>query len=175
MLQQYTAQYFQQSGQTSGFDIIVLSRGVQSATLVDSDLIRGDDANESVAASNGFRLFDGLQQVDFNQGRIVTVDDGEAVTTVTFSDGSTLAGVRALYDSQTGSYGYVAQQFLLDPAALAAAGRTLADISSVRVDALVDHDLSLGGFRVPPERRPGARSRAGAGTVAEPGAGNGRQ
>jgi Ca2+-binding RTX toxin-like protein len=51
-----------------------------------------------------------------------------------------------LYDSQSGNYGYISQQFLLDPAALAAAGKTLADVASVRRDAFVDHDLSWGDF-----------------------------
>jgi hypothetical protein len=150
MLQQFTGQYFQQSGQIAGFGVNVMSRSVGTATLVDSDLIRGDDANETVSAPNGFRLFDGLQEVDFSLGQIVTVDDGEAVTTVTFSDGTTLAGVRALYDSQTQAYGLISQQFLLDPAALAAAGKTLADIASVRVDALTDHNLSWADFGFAP-------------------------
>lgn len=146
MLQQFTAQYFSQSGTTVGLGINVYARSIQTATLTDSDLIRGDDADESVAAVNGFRLFDGLQEVDFSLGRVVTVDDGEALTTVTFSDGTTLAGVSALYDQQIGPYGLQDQQFLLDPAALAAAGKTLADIQSVRVDALTDHDLSWADF-----------------------------
>lgn len=146
MTEQYTAQYFTQSGQASGFGILVTSTEVRTATLTDSDLIRGDDANESVAASNGFSLFDGLQEVNFIEGGIVTVDDGEAVTTVTFSDGTTLAGVQALYDSQSGPYASLSQQFLLDPVALAAAGKTLGDISSVRVDALSDHELNWGDF-----------------------------
>ena len=142
MLQQFTAQYFSQTN--------FGTNSVQTATLTDSDLIRGDDAGETVSASNGFRLFDGLQRVDFGQGRVVTVDDGEAVTTVTFSDGSTLAGVRVLYDEQTGPYGEVRQQFLLDTAALAAAGKTLADVASIRVDALTEHDLSWADFGFTP-------------------------
>jgi hypothetical protein len=146
MLQQYTAQYFQQSGQIAGFGINVMSRSVATATLTDSDLIRGDDAGEVVTASNGFRLFDGLLQVNGIEYVFGTFDDGEAVTTVTFSDGTSLAGVRALYDSQSQAYGLVSQQFLLDPAALAAAGKTLGDIASVRLDALIDHDLNWADF-----------------------------
>ncbi len=138
MLQQYTAQYFSQTN--------FGTRSVQTVTLTDSDLIRGDDANESLAASNGFRLFDGIQQVDFGQGRIVTVSDGEAVTSVTFSDGTTIFGVRALYDQQNGPYGEIRQQFLLDPGALADVGKTLADVASVTVLAEVDHDLSWADF-----------------------------
>lgn len=138
MSQQFTAQYFSQSN--------FGGNSVQTVTLTDNDLIRGDDANESLAAVNGFRLFDGIQRVDFSLGQIVTVDDGEAITSVTFLDGTTLFGVRALYDEQTGPYGEVNQQFLLDPAALATAGKTLADISSVRVDALTDHSLSWADF-----------------------------
>lgn len=134
MAQQFTAEYFSQTN--------FGSNSVQTVTLTDSDLIRGDDTTESLTAGNGFRLFDGIQRVDFSQGKVVTVDDGEAVTSVTFSDGTTLFGVRALYDEQTGPYGEVRQQFLFDTAALEAAGKTLADIASVRVDALIDHDLS---------------------------------
>ncbi len=142
MAQQFTAQYFSQTN--------FGTNSVQTATLTDSDLIRGDDANESLAAANGFRLFDGIQKVDFTLGRIVTVDDGEAVTSVTFSDGTTLSGVRALYDQQDGPYGEIRQQFLLDTAALATAGKTLADISSVRVDGLIEHDLSWADFGFAP-------------------------
>ena len=156
MPQHVSGQYFSQSGTTAGLGITVYATSVGTATLTDSDLIRGDDAGESVAAPNGFRLFDGIQQIDFTQGRIVTVDDGEAATTVTFRDGTTLAGVRALYDVQVGAYGLQDQQFLLDPAALASVGKSLADIASVRVDGLIDHDLSWADFGFgPTEPAPG--------------------
>lgn len=133
-------------------EYLSLSTGVfsvRTATLTDDDLIRGDDAGESVAASNGFHLFDGLQQVVFGQG-IVTVDDGEAVTTVTFNDGTTLAGVQALYDEQYGPYASLTRQFLLDQSALDAVGKTLADVSNVRIDGLIDHDLSWADFGFTP-------------------------
>ncbi|MFN7222949.1 MAG: hypothetical protein ACK4MS_02900 [Paracoccaceae bacterium] len=76
MQQRFTAQYFFQSGQTAGLGINVVSRGVHTVTLTDSDLTRGNDPSETLAASNGAVLFDGLQEVTFSEGRIVTVDDG---------------------------------------------------------------------------------------------------
>ena len=138
MTQQFTAQFFSQTN--------FGSNSVMTATLTDNDLIRGDDADEIVTVGNGLRLFDGIQQVDFAQGRIVTVDDGEAETTVFFSDGTRLSGVEALYDQQNGPFGEIRQQFLLDTDALAAVGKTLADVSSIRIDGLVDHDLSWADF-----------------------------
>jgi len=150
MPQRFTTQYFSQSGTAAGTGINVYATSLSTSRLTDSDLIRDDDAGESLAAVNGFRLFDGLQRVDFTFGQVVTVSNGEVVTTVTFSDGTTLSGVHALFDEQVGPYTLTDQQFLLDIAALAAVGKTLADVGRVRVDALTDHDLSWGDFGFTP-------------------------
>jgi len=137
MLQQFTAQYFQLSG--TGLNP---TPSVRTVTLTDNDLLRGNDADESIG------VFDGLQQLV--DGRFVTVDDGEAVTTVFFSDGTSLAGVLAMYDLTTFKFLDRTESFLLDPAALAAAGKTLDDITSVKLDALIDHDLSWADFGFTP-------------------------
>jgi Ca2+-binding RTX toxin-like protein len=144
MLQQFTARYFQQSGQVAGLDINVMSTSVRSVTLTDNDLVRGNDANESIGLFNGFVGANGFEFV------FGTFNDEEAVTTVTFNDGTSLAGVRAMFDTQSFSYGFIVQQFLLDPAALASVGKTLDDIASVRRDAFVDHDLSWADFGFTP-------------------------
>lgn len=53
MLQQFTAQYFQQSGQVASLDINVSSTSVRTVTLTNNDLLRGNDANDSIACSTG--------------------------------------------------------------------------------------------------------------------------
>ncbi len=150
MSQQFTAQYFAQSGQVAGFGVNVLNFGISTATLSDADLIRGDDTTEVVTAPNGFVLFNGLKQVNGIPTIFGTQDDGEVTTTVRFTDGSSLAGVLALYDGTSGPYGSVSQQFLLDVDALAAAGKSLGDVTNVQINAFVDHDLSWADFGFAP-------------------------
>lgn len=137
MTQQFTAQFFQQAkGNVTS---------IQTVTLTDNNLIRGDDADESLALSNGFRLFDGVQEVVSGVG-IVTVNDGEALTTVVFKDGTALTGVEALYDRITFKFFEDTEYFLLNSEALAGSGKTLEDVVRVQLDAFVDHNLSWADF-----------------------------
>lgn len=125
--------------------------GTLTGTLADNDLIRGDDAGEGIIAqgSTSFLLFNGYQTVDFSSIPYRIVDNSpEILATVTFSDGTTLAGVRGLYELETGAYGFVNELFLLDPAALAAAGKTLADVADITRTAATDHDLSWAEFGI---------------------------
>jgi Ca2+-binding RTX toxin-like protein len=116
---------------------------LRTGTLADNDLIRGDDAREAVLPAAGPALFDGIDVLTVNsQGQITFVKTpGEVTTNVTFSDGTMLSGVLGLQDSVNGSYGFSEQYFLLDQSALAAAGKTMADVVDVTRLADVDHDL----------------------------------
>jgi Ca2+-binding RTX toxin-like protein len=140
MSQQFTGQYFSQVTSIWGATPI---GSVRDVVLNDTNLIRGDSAVEN---ANGF--FDGVRLINLTPVGYGTqpLDDGEVLTSVTFSDGLILGGIRALYDGQTGAYGYLQEQFLLDNAALAAVGKTLADVVNVDVVALTDHSLSWADF-----------------------------
>jgi hypothetical protein len=137
-----TATYFVKENLTNTFRF-------QTGTLADTDLIRGDDVGEGVLAqgSTGFTLFNGYQVLDSSGpvNRFVDVSP-EILASVTFSDGTALTGVRGLYDQITGPYATGAQYFLLDPAALAAVGKTMADVVDVARTGTTDHDLSWADF-----------------------------
>jgi hypothetical protein len=152
-----TASYFFKNQ----FGASVLESGVRTGTLADLDLIRGDDAGEAVLVGNGFKLFDGIDVLTMNsQGQLTFVKDpGEVIATVTFADGTTLAGVKALQDSVYGSYGATNTYFLIDSAALAAVGKTMADVVDVIQTAKTDHNLNwsdfgISGTPVPPVEPP---------------------
>lgn len=128
----------------------VLSSGTRTGTLADNDLIRGDDAGEAVLVGNGFKLFDGIDTLTLDsQGRVTFVKTpGEIFATVSFSDGTTLTGIQALQDIVTGPYGENNQYFLLDAAALAAVGKTMADVVDVTRISDTDHNLSWSDFGI---------------------------
>jgi RTX calcium-binding nonapeptide repeat (4 copies) len=130
----------------------VLSSGLRTGTLADNDLIRGDDAGEAILASNGFALFNGYTEFVFNGPTLNDVtrvtNNGEVLATVTFSDGTSIAGVSALRDVVTGPYGEFNEFFLLDPNALAAAGKTMADVRDVVSTGNTDHALNWSDFGI---------------------------
>jgi hypothetical protein len=130
------------------FGDTVLSSGLRTGTLADNDLTRGDDAGEAVRPASGPVLFDGIDTLTFNsQGQITFVKTpGEVLASVTFADGTTLSGVRGLQDIIVGSYGGSNQYFLLEAAALAAVGKTMADVVDVSRIAETDHSLNWSDF-----------------------------
>jgi Ca2+-binding RTX toxin-like protein len=128
---------------------IVNTFRLQTGTLADNDLVRGDDVGEGVLAqgSTGFTLFNGYQVLDFSTLPARTVDvSPEILATVTFSDGTSLTGVRGLYEQVTGTYGFSSQYFLIDPQALAAVGKSMTDVVDVVRTGATDHDLSWADF-----------------------------
>lgn len=125
--------------------------GLRSGTLADNDLIRGNDAGEGILAqgSTSFILFSGYQTLDFSSVPYRPVDNSpEILATVTFSDGTSISGVQALYQPGFASYGLFEAFFLLDPAALTAAGKTLTDVTDVVRAGATDHDLSWADFGI---------------------------
>lgn len=132
MTNQFTAQFV--SITSSGSN---RTTGVFEATLTDDDLIRGNTPGER-AESDGLELFNGFTVFS---GLTRRFEEGEVSTTVTFTDGSVLTDVSALTDRVSVSFTNT-NVFLLDQAALVAAGKTLDDVSDVQVTAFVDHDLS---------------------------------
>ena len=123
----------------------------RTGTLADNDLIRGDDAGEGIIAqgSTSFTLFNGYQTLDFSSIPYRLVDNTpEMLATVTFSDGTALTGVKGLYEVITGAYGFSAQYFLLDPAALASVGKTMADVTDIVRTGATDHDLDWSDFGI---------------------------
>ena len=123
----------------------------RTGTLADNDLIRGDDLGEGIIAqgTTSFLLFNGYQTLDFSSIPYRLVDNSpEILATVTFSDGTALTGVQGLYEVITGSYGFRSEYFMLDPAALAAAGKTLADVTDITRTSAADHDLSWADFGI---------------------------
>ena len=140
MPQLFTAQYIQQDRNNV--------TSVREVTLSDDDLIRGDDAGERLVPSatpNGVAIFDGVQQLVPGVG-FVAPNNGEALTTVFFTDGTTITGVDALYDMVTFKFLESTEYFLLDPDTLAAAGKSLSDVARVQFDAYTDHYLSWEDF-----------------------------
>jgi Ca2+-binding RTX toxin-like protein len=150
MSQTFTAQYFRQSGPLAGFDVNVISTGVASVTLTDTNLIRADGAGETVRTPTGFSLFDGYTGLNGVQSIFGTPQTSEAVVTVNFNDGTSLFGVQALFDVQTGPYTLTDQWFLLDTAALSSVGKSLTDVSNVRFVSTVDHSLDWDDFGFAP-------------------------
>ena len=142
-----TATYF--TKQSTG--IYELGFGQQTGGLADLDLTRGDDAGEGIIAqgSSSFTLFNGYQTLDFSGPSPRLVDNtAEMLATVTFSDGTALTNVRGLYEVVVGAYASVSEYFLLDPAALAAVGRTMADVTNVVRTAATDHNLNWSDFGI---------------------------
>ncbi len=140
MLQEFSAQYFFTS---LGFG----PDEVQDVRLVDADLVRGNGATETATISGtNFEIFDGYRLISASptpgQPNVFLFFEGEVSTTVTFDDGTSLSGVLALRDFEAFSFGLFTDRYLFDVDRLAAAGQTLADVADVRVDAIVDHDLS---------------------------------
>jgi Ca2+-binding RTX toxin-like protein len=135
MLQEFSANYIRQFTQNG----ISTTVSVATVTLMDNDLIRGNDADESVG------IFNGTQQLVSGVG-FVTINDGEALTTVFFNDGTALTGVEALYERVTFKFFESTESFLLGTEALAAIGKTLADVARVQFDSFVDHGLSWADF-----------------------------
>lgn len=152
----FTADFFF----TSSFSGEVRDSGILTATLFDEDLIRGDDEGERIEDSSGLAIFNGYTRfVQTGTGLDDIVREfelGEATTTVTFSDGSSLSGVLGLTDQLVFNFGATSSLFLLDVEALAAVGKTIADVSGVDIDGFVDHDLSYAdlGFSEAPEPDP---------------------
>jgi len=136
-----TAQYVTVSNGLGGLNLFV-----SDVTLLDEDLIRGDDANEQVLNGAGRPIFDGFTefvQTGFTLGSVVRQSGNtEVTTTVTFTDGTSLSGVLGLRDFGAGSYGSSYNRYLLDVNELSAVGKTLDDIADVRNDGAVNHNLS---------------------------------
>lgn len=91
---------------------------VATATLYDTDLIRGN-------------------------GELLPFAYSETLTTLQFSDGTILGGVETL---ETGGYsGYVTSfTYLFDQTAISASGHTLLDVVAVLGSFAFDHDLNWG-------------------------------
>ncbi len=108
-----TATYFRQSTYNAG-------NGFGTSTLTDNDLIRGDDVGESAT------LF------SFSS---------EILATITFTDGTSLSGVKSLFSSAA-SYGVGDYFFLFDTAALAAVGKSISDVAQANSWTPTDHSLN---------------------------------
>lgn len=135
-----TASYFVRSFEEGQ----LTSTRLVTGTLVDNDLIRGDDAGESVlpgfdTLSNGAK-FEGFLRYDSGRAEFT---NGEILATVTFADGTSLTGVRGLMDLEfDGFSGFSNEYFLLDTAALAAVGQTMADVADISRTGFTDHGLN---------------------------------
>lgn len=137
MTRQFTADYFYTS---QGFGA---PGEVRQATLIDLDLTRGNTAGELVTRSGTpGEIFDGYPVLRAGQPNFFETVSGEVTTTVTFKDGTALTGVLALQEFASFSYGATISQFLFDQRALAAVGKTVADIASAQSNGAVDHTLS---------------------------------
>lgn len=121
------------------------------ATLVDNDLIRGDDFGEAVTLGIG-QAPGGGPRPFFNGG------EREVLTSLTFDDGTTLTGVKGLFSSNI-IYGVGDYFFLFETAALASVGKTVTDVARVDGFTFTDHnlnwsDLGFSGEPVPPAPPP---------------------
>ena len=136
MAQQFAASYFYTS---NGFG----ANEVREATLTDLDLLRGNTSGEQVTRTGTTgEIFDGFPVIRAGTPNFFEQVSGEVATTVTFKDGTSLGGVLGLLEQAAGPFGEFTNQFLFDQRALAAVGKTVADIENAQVQAFVDHDLS---------------------------------
>lgn len=112
------------------FGALLTGASVSDHLLYDADGVRGntDSVGEEIAlqVSNGALFRAGEAQ--------------EIVATVQFTDGGVLA-LDAVRTTAAGSFGAFTASYLFDDAALAAAGREIADIAQVLSSATTDHDL----------------------------------
>ena len=141
MEQQFTASFIRESesGQLS----------VATATLTDTNLIRGDGTGEAVTSGSAFQFFNGWvggPTFSFIPQLGGTPQTGETFVNVTFSDGTVIGGVRALIDVQTGPFALTTRQYLLEAETLDAAGKTLADVTGLQISGSVDHALNWDDF-----------------------------
>ncbi len=104
--------------------------GTAALDVFDADGIRGtaDSVGEELALS-------GIRPIGLDSAQ-------EIVASVEFADGTAIAGVRGLLATLSGSYGEFTRNFLFDSDALAAVGKTLADITGVQSFATTDHSLN---------------------------------
>ncbi len=133
-----TATYFVQSNVTTG-------TGFGIGTLIDNDLLRDRDFGESVDLGFGMRpgggSLRGFAPIDDPFGR------GEVLADISFTDGTTLTGVNALFDAiLIAGVGGAEQYFLFDTAALAAVGKTITDVARVDRFSSTDHNLDWTDF-----------------------------
>ena len=101
-----------------------------STNIYDADGIRGnaDSIGEEIALTG-------------NGARSLIAQAGEVLATVQFSDGSVLGAVKALFNSNYSGY-VTTNSYVFDEAALAAAGKTIADVSQVLGTTSFDHNLN---------------------------------
>ena len=130
-----TSQYglLPENADTFSGQVFSVQNGVSSlisTNIYDADGVRGnaDSAGEEIAlAGNGARLL---------------IENGnEVLATVQFNDGSVLGAVKALFNSSYSGY-VTTNSYVFDEAALAAAGKTLADVAQVLGTTAFDHNLS---------------------------------
>lgn len=128
-----TATYFRQSN-------IISATSFGTGTLIDNDLLRDRDFGEAVDLGFGMRPQGGSP-------RGFSTSSQEITATITFTDGTTLAGVDGLFDAfLIAGVGGADQLFLFDTAALAAVGKTVTDIARVNSFAGTDHNLDWTDF-----------------------------
>lgn len=141
MTQTFTARYF--AGLARGQDEI------RTAVLTDEDLIRDNNAVETVTDSvNPGEIFDGFFTIRGAEPpvpvQVRTDFTGEVSATVVFNDGTSLNNVLGLRDQEV-TVVPVLENFvpvLLDQAALAAVGKTIDDVVDIFGFQNVDHDLT---------------------------------
>jgi len=125
-----TATFFTQSSITG-----TTSFGI--GTLVDNDLLRDRDFGEGVVGPN------------FSGGptRIFADFSLEAIANITFTDGTSLSGVDALFSPFfVAGVGPGGASYLFDTAALAAVGKTITDVARVNSTIATDHNLNWTDF-----------------------------
>ena len=101
---------------------------VTSGKIYDADRIRGNSDSDGEEVGTGAL------------SRIGEAQEIRAV--LTFKDGTALANVEGVVKTLNGAYGYSQSTYLFNEADLAAAGKTLSDISSVASTAGFDHALN---------------------------------
>ncbi len=138
-----TAQYLVFTNGLSG-----PGQSIETASLFDVDLVRGDDGGESIRNSAGDEIFEPffefvLTGTDLDS--VVRVErHPEALVTVSFTNGPSISGVRALRDFASFNFGGSRSRFILDQTQLG--GRSLAEVTGVTVDQDVAHNASWADF-----------------------------
>ncbi len=129
----YAAQVFS----TQAFGSQVLSAGVSTVHLLDTDLVRGNaatPAQELITSDVGATV---TRDVYSSTGSSYS----ESLTTLQFKDGSVLGAVETLQSLSYSGYTNFGSYFF-DKAALAASGHTIADVATVLSSVAFDHNLS---------------------------------
>ncbi len=113
--------------------------GVSEGVLLDSDLIRGNTADEAVIEFT-------TNPINSNPFEFFNANTSERSLVVFFNDGTSSQNVRGLFDPVVLNFGVSIRYYLLNEADLTAAGKTIDQVEDVVAGEIVNHGLNWSDF-----------------------------